>query len=416
MSFETALAESTAATLYQGIPAADFSRWQQRARTVADELARTIITRDKANQDPHAEIELLRGEGLLGLAVPRALGGAGASLLQAMEIVRIISEADGSIGQLLAYHYSNGVWTWILGTPEQWEDTVRHVAQDGWFQGGVSNPRDQWAEIERDGDRRFISGKRTFATGTAISQIITVSLWDQGKRVHYQIPTNRPGITFGDDWDNLGQRLTASGSVTFERVELFEHERLSGLDHWPADANQRDGLRPLFSQIIFAHFYLGIAEGALKAAESYVRHHGRPWPESGVSSALEDPYNLAILGRFSAAIEAGVALADKATVSYQQALFAGAALSAEAWGQLAILVDQAKVVANDVVLEVTSRIYEVTGGRSTANRHGLDHFWRNARTHSVHDPVSYRAREIGQARLDRSWPKPRVYTEPPKAQ
>ncbi|MFT3688301.1 acyl-CoA dehydrogenase family protein [Paenirhodobacter sp.] len=403
------------ADLYAGIPEAEFATWKARARDVARDLARTIVARDRANADPHAEIDLLRKAGLLGLAAPRSLGGAGASLLQAMEIVRIIAEADGSIGQLIAYHYSNGVWTWILGTETQWAETIRHVAQDGWFQGGVSNPRDQWSEIETEGSRRFISGRRTFATGTAISQIITVSLWHDGQRVHYQIPTDRAGISFGDDWDNLGQRLTASGSVTFDHVELLAQERLSGLDSWPGDVAQRDGLRPLFSQIIFAHFYLGIAEGALKAAEAYTRNEGRPWPESGVASALDDPYNLAILGRLSAHVEGGIALADRATETFQRALFAGADLSAEDWGRLAVLVDQAKVVANDVVLEVTGKIFEVTGGRSTANKWGLDHFWRNARTHTVHDPVSYRAREIGQARLSQTWPKPRVYTEPPKA-
>ncbi len=401
--------------LYAGIPDAEFAEWKTRARAVAQELASTIVARDRANKDPHAEIALLREAGLLGFAAPKSLGGGGGNLLQAMEIVRIISEADGSIGQLIAYHYSNGVWTHILGSREQWAETIGHVARSGWFQGGVSNPRDQWSEIDIEGDRRFISGTRTFATGTAISQIITVSLWHRGERVHYQIPTAREGISFGDDWDNLGQRLTASGSVTFDRVELFEHERLAALDSWPGDVAQRDGLRPLFSQIIFAHFYLGIAEGALKAAEDYVREQGRPWPESGLQSALEDPYNLAILGRLSAQIEAGVALADRATVTFQKALFAGAQLTAEDWGKLAVLIDQAKVVANDVTLEATSRIFELTGGRSTASKWGLDHFWRNARTHTVHDPVSYRAREIGQARLTQSWPKPRVYSKPPKS-
>ncbi|AGT10790.1 acyl-CoA dehydrogenase family protein [Paracoccus aminophilus] len=403
------------AELYQGIAAPEFARWKIRARAIAAELAATISARDRANLDPHAEIELLRQAGLLGLAAPRDFGGGGASLLQAMEIVRLISAGDGSIGQLIAYHYSNGVWTYILGTPAQWAETTRHVAERGWFQGGVSNPRDQWSEIETEGTRRFISGKRSFATGTAISQIITVSLWDKGRRVHYQIPTDRAGISFGNDWDNLGQRLTASGSVTFDRVELFEHERLSALDHWPGESAERDGLRGLFSQIIFAQFYLGIAEGALEAAETYIREEGRPWPESGLSSAVEDPYNAVILGRLSAQVEAGIALADRATLAFQEALFAGPDLARDDWGRLAVLVDQAKVVANDVSLEVTARIYELTGGRSTANRFGLDHFWRNIRTHTTHDPVSYRAREIGLARISGTLPVPRVYTEPPKA-
>lgn len=193
------------------------------------------------------------------------------------------------------------------------------------------------------------------------------------------------------------------------------HERLSALDDFPGDQNQRDGLRPLFSQIIFAQFYLGIAEGALLAAERYTREEGRPWPESGLSNAIDDPYNAAIIGRLSALVAAGIALADRATLSFQDALFAAENLSAEDWGKLAILVDQAKVVASDVALDVTAKIYEVTGGRSTANKFGLDHFWRNVRTHTTHDPVSYRAREIGLSRISGQLPKPRVYTEPPTA-
>lgn len=398
--------------IYAGLSSEEFSEWKAKARAVAARLAETVQERDRANRDPVEEIGWLRDSGLLGLAVPRRLGGGGANLLQALQISRIIAAADGSIGQLIAYHYSNGVWTYILGTPEQWEKTARAVASEGWFQGGVSNPRDQWASVEHEGGRRFISGKRTFATGSSIAQVITISLWDDGRRVHYQIPPTRAGISFGDDWDNLGQRLTASGSITFDHVELFEEERLSGLDDYPGDATLRDGLRSLFSQVIFVHFYLGIAEGALLAGADHVRRLGRPWPESGVEQAVDDPYHLLLFGRLSAGVAAGIALADKAAAQYQAALEAESALTAERWGDLAVTIDQAKVVANDVVLDVTTRLYEATGARSTANKYGLDIFWRNARTHTVHDPVAYRAREIGKAVLAQHLPTPRTLVQP----
>jgi alkylation response protein AidB-like acyl-CoA dehydrogenase len=407
--------DAPAIEIYAGLSEAEFAEWRSRAESVAAELAASALERDRANQDPFEEIELLRKAGLLGLAVPRALGGAGANLAQALEISRIISAADGSIGQLIAYHYSNGVWSYILGTPEQWQATARGVGEEGWFQGGVSNPRDPKAELEKTANGYLISGRRTFATGASIAQILTVTVWDGEKRVHFQVPPSRKGISFEGDWDNLGQRLTASGSVIFDRVEATDADLLSGLDHYAGDVEQRDGLRVLFSQLIFVNFYLGIAEGALGAASAYVRSHGRPWPESGLERATEDPYHLQLFGRLSAGIAAGVALADKAAALYQAALLAGPALTAQAWGELALLIDQAKVVATKVSLEVTADIYEATGARSTANKYGLDIYWRNVRTHTVHDPVSYRLREIGEFALNQTLPKPRVFTPPAKA-
>jgi alkylation response protein AidB-like acyl-CoA dehydrogenase len=51
-------------------------------------------------------------------------------------------------------------------------------------------------------------------------------------------------------------------------------------------------------------------------------------------------------------------------------------------------------------LEVTSGLFELTGARSTANRYGFDRFWRNVRTHTLHDPVVYKAREVGNFALN----------------
>jgi hypothetical protein len=74
-----------------------------------------------------------------------------------------------------------------------------------------------------------------------------------------------------------------------------------------------------------------------------------------------------LLGRFSAGIAAGVAVADKVTAHYQAALAFGEALTAQQWDELAILVDQAKMIADQVSLEVTHNIFQATGARSTAN-------------------------------------------------
>ncbi|WP_433250677.1 acyl-CoA dehydrogenase family protein [Actinomadura nitritigenes] len=398
---------------YAGVTDEEFATWTSVAERVAAELAETALARDRANQNPVAELRLLREAGLLGFAAPRELGGGGGSLTQALKLSRIVSAADGSIGQLLTYHYSNGVWTHILGTPEQRERIARGVGTEGWFQGSVSNPRDPGVTVERDGDGYRITGRRTFATGVAVADLITVLLYGD-EPVNVVIPPDRPGLSFGDDWDNLGQRLTASGSVTFDGVVAHADEVLAGLGDGAAD-RRRDGLRGLFSQLIFAHLYAGIADGALKAAARYVREKGRPWPEAASRDVTEDPYHLQLLGRLSASLAAATALADAASEEFEAALALGADLTEERWGRLAILIDQAKAVTTETVLDVTHNIYQATGARSTANAVGLDIYWRNARTHTTHDPLPYRQREIGRHVLTGELPRPRQFADLAKA-
>lgn len=400
--------------IYQGLSAEEFAHWKEVTHQVAKRLRDTVLERDRANNDPVEEIDWLRQSGLLKLAVPKEYGGGGANLVQALEISRIISAADGSLGQLIAYHYSNGVWSYILGSREQWEFIVNGVAQKGWFQSSISNPRDPKLQLEIEGDHYYVSGKRTFATGAAVSQVMTIAVWVEDKLVNFQVTADQPGIRYNHDWDNLGQRLTASGSLVFDRVKLHKRDLLTGLDEHPESASLRNGLRNAFSQLIFVHFYLGIAEGALQQAAEYHREFGRPWPESGLESALDDPYHRLLAGELSSELAAGIALAEKAAETYQLALQAGNNLTPQQWGELAVLIDQAKVVATKVSLRVTQDVFDITGGRSTANKYGFDIYWRNVRTHTLHDPVAYRTREVGDYVLSGVLPQPRIYT-PPKS-
>jgi alkylation response protein AidB-like acyl-CoA dehydrogenase len=167
------------------------------------------------------------------------------------------------------------------------------VGTQGWFQGSVSNPRDPGVTAERIDDGYRITGKRTFATGVAVADLITVLVYGDNP-VNAVIPPDRVGLSFGDDWDNLGQRLTASGSVTFDGVVANTDELLSGLGD-SDDDRRRDGLRGLFSQLIFVHLYVGIADGALRAAATYVREKGRPWLEASSADATADPYHLQLV-------------------------------------------------------------------------------------------------------------------------
>lgn len=85
-------------------------------------------------------------------------------------------------------------------------------------------------------------------------------------------------------------------------------------------------------------------------------------------------------------------------------------MTARERGDWAEWVASIKVVATDTGLRVTSGVFEVTGARSTASKVGLDRFWRDIRTHTLHDPVAYKNRELGRYFLLDQVPEPTWYT------
>lgn len=85
-------------------------------------------------------------------------------------------------------------------------------------------------------------------------------------------------------------------------------------------------------------------------------------------------------------------------------------VTATARGETAEWVASAKVTATDTGLRVSSGIFEVTGSKSTQSKFGLDRFWRDIRTHSLHDPVAYKNRELGRYQLLGEIPEPTWYT------
>jgi len=68
------------------------------------------------------------------------------------------------------------------------------------------------------------------------------------------------------------------------------------------------------------------------------------------------------------------------------------------------------VLSHRAAIEVSSQLFELTGARSTSQRFGLDRFWRNARVHTLHDPVDYKLRDIGRYVLNGQVPEPTAYS------
>ncbi|MFE2278704.1 acyl-CoA dehydrogenase family protein [Streptomyces sp. NPDC059454] len=385
--------------------------WIARATAVAAVLATDAAARDRAGAAPHAEVRLLKDSGLVTLLGPAEYGGGGQNWITAYHVVREIAKADGSIGQLLGYHY---LWNWaarLVGTREQWEHIEAEAARRRWFFGGAVNPRDKDVVVTEDGDDLVFTGRKTFSTGSRVSDVTVLEgvLDGTDRHVFAIVPSGSEGLTFHDDWDNIGQRLTESGSVTLDGVRT----------PWSSAAGYVDKeFRPRVYntlnvptiQLVFVNFYLGIAAGALETAATYTRTRTRPWLHGGHDRAVDEPHVVDTYGDLTAKLWAVEALADAVAVEGQRLHDDPDAVTEQTRGDFEVRVAAVKARATDVALEIASRVFEVTGARSTTTAEGLDRFWRNVRTHTLHDPVAYKRREVGRWVLEGELPEPTWYS------
>lgn len=388
--------------------------WLDRAAEVAGILAVDAVERDRAQAVPAAEVQLLKDAGLVTLLGPVEHGGAGQTWETAYQIIREIASGDGSIGQLIGYHY---LWAWavrLVGTPDQIAAVEELYTTQNFFFGGAVNPRDNDLTITEDGDELVYNGRKSFSTGSKISDLTVLEGVLEGteKHIFAIVPTQQEGIVFLDDWDNLGQRLTESGGVTITDVRIPWAAAAGYVDKEPVELTYGTLNLPTI-QLVFANFYLGIAKGGLKAGTAYAREKTRAWPYGGddKETAGEEWYLLEGYGRLQSQLWAAEALADDAGREIAVLLHADReALTPEQRGHAAVRIAAVKQLATDVSLEVGTKIFELTGARASSNAVGLDIFWRNARTHTLHDPVAYKRREVGEYALLNKIPEPTWYT------
>lgn len=388
----------------------ELEHWTAIAASVAEALAADALVRDAANQDPFSEADLLRESGLLNLLVPSEFGGAGGHWESAFAAVRIIAAADGSIAQLLAYHYANQSSIAFYAIPADQEEWFTRSAAEGWLWGDSVNPVDpDLSLIPEDGGYR-LNGLKRFSTGSSVGDVIVINAAvsggeHDGKVLAFVLERGREGLELLGDWDHLGQRLSASGSVKYHNVLVAPEDVLGEVTSEPIVTLLTPGL-----QLAFGNFYLGIAEGALAAGRKILLERKNSWFLSGAPTYALDPVFQRVLGELKARTAAVGALAEKLNRRFDTEVGRTGALSATQRGDVAVAIAELKVVSTEIGLEVANRIYEVTGSSSTKNDVGLDLFWRNVRTHSLHDPVDYKKIEVGAYFLDGTTQPLSLYT------
>ena len=151
------------------------------------------------------------------------------------------------------------------------------------------------------------------------------------------------------------------------------------------------------SQFIQAAVDAGIARGAIQETIDYVKSHARPWIDSGLEKASDDPYTIANIGELKIKLRAAEAVLDLAGDAIDEAI---AQTNEETVAQATLLVAEAKVLTTEIAILASNKLFELSGARSTLQQLNLDRHWRNARTHTLHDPVRWKYNIVGNYYLN----------------
>jgi alkylation response protein AidB-like acyl-CoA dehydrogenase len=146
------------------------------------------------------------------------------------------------------------------------------------------------------------------------------------------------------------------------------------------------------SQIIQAAVDAGIARGAIDDTIAFVRRYTRPWIDSGQERGSDDVFTIAPIGDLKIKLHAAEALLERAGRAVDAII---ARPTNEGVGAAAVAVAEAKALTTGIAILASNKLHELAGTGSTLAEFNLDRYWRNARTHTVHDPVRWKYRAIG---------------------
>ena len=354
--------------------------------------------RDRNHTRPLAELDAFSQSGLWSINVPKAYGGPEVSYRTLAQVIAIISAADPAIGQIAQNHLGIVAAIRTVADEPQKQLLFGEVLRGTRFgnafsERGTKRAADFETRFTDHGDHVIVRGQKFYSTGALLAHLVPIVALDAEGRAWYAIAErNAPGFTVIDDWSSFGQRGTASGTVLIEDVRV---EKTHLVPAWRGyEAPSADGA---IFQIIQAAVDAGIGREALTDTIRFVREKARPWIDSGQERASDDPYTIQAVGDLTIRQHAAEALLDKAGLALDAAV---ARPDAESVAAAQLAVAEAKVLTTDVALAASNKLFELSGTRSTLAAENLDRHWRNARTHTLHDPVSWKVAIIGNHALN----------------
>jgi len=373
------------------------------AYQVADFALEGRNERDQKRQLPFVEIDLFSQKGLGGIRIPQNFGGAFVSNKTLAHVFRILNKADSSVGQIPQNQIALLNMINIMGTEQQKTFIFNEILQGKRLANGgperhTKDTKTLNTRLTIENGHYFLDGEKFYSTGSSFAHWLAIkAIHPEGHVVLVVVNHQATGVEVVDNWNGFGQRTTSSGTVKLNHVEvdpfLIFDERLLG---------NAPSYRGAYSQLMQVAIDVGIAEAAFADTLSAVQK-ARPIIDANIEKASFEHYTLQEVGKSNVLLDAAILLLDEAA-KYLDELDQLDAVTDEQAAKASILVAEAKIYANDAALHISEKLLELGGSRSSLSQHNLDQHWRNARVHTLHDPVRWKLHALGDYYLNHKLP------------
>jgi len=376
---------------------------------IPDVLARVAegaAARELEGRLPHEIFQFLRTTGLTWLRVPQSLGGPGGSAADQVEVTCALASADSGIAHALRGHFA---FLESLALDPDGETSRRFAPQAlaGKLFGGahmeIGTPRPNMIRttLRREGDHYRLSGEKYYATGAIYADYTSFSAVDEaGNPTGVMVPKGREGVEIRDDWDGMGQRLSASGSVILDNVRVEDSElnliRTGGSPY----ARRHNAAR---AQLHLMAVVAGIARNVLADGIAFVQDQARSAKHSASETARGDHFVQLAVGEIAAishTIDTLIAETSRHLDASAAAILAGAADVDAVVMSAQLANSKGQVLIGRLAMEAAQRLFDTGGGSATSRKRNFDRHWRNVRTLCNHNPAALRGRVLGDFYLN----------------
>lgn len=355
----------------------EYQDLRDSVRALAEkEIAPHAHAVDEDHRFPQEASDALIKANLHAAHVPVEFGGEGADALAVAIIIEEVARVCASSSLIPAVNKLGSLPLMLGGDTEQKKRWLPELARGKGFSYCLSESEagsDAAAlktKVERTSSGWLLNGSKKWISNAGISEFYTVIAQSDPSKgskgiTAFIVEKSDPGISFGAPEKKMGFRGSPTREVYFDNVEISDDRRIGEIGKGFSIA--MDTLD--HTRITIAAQALGIAQGALDAAEKYSHERKQFGKEIFEFQAIQF-----ILADMAMNIEAA-----------RQLTYAAAAKSERNDTDLRFFSSASKAFASDVAMKVTTDAVQVLGGYGYVSDYPVERMMRDAKLTQIYE-------------------------------
>jgi alkylation response protein AidB-like acyl-CoA dehydrogenase len=355
----------------------EYQDLRDSVRALAEkEIAPHAHAVDEDHRFPQEASDALIKANLHAAHVPVEFGGEGADALAVAIIIEEVARVCASSSLIPAVNKLGSLPLMLGGDTEQKKRWLPELARGKGFSYCLSESEagsDAAAlktKVERTSAGWLLNGSKKWISNAGISEFYTVIAQSDPSKgskgiTAFIVEKSDPGISFGAPEKKMGFRGSPTREVYFDNVEISDDRRIGEIGKGFSIA--MDTLD--HTRITIAAQALGIAQGALDAAEKYSHERKQFGKEIFEFQAIQF-----ILADMAMNIEAA-----------RQLTYAAATKSERNDTDLRFFSSASKAFASDVAMKVTTDAVQVLGGYGYVSDYPVERMMRDAKLTQIYE-------------------------------